>query len=515
MSLSNTDMRFLQNLSRLTYCNPFEEERIELERIILGNDYQHDDLLAWSRTRATEQHERANVRLLTDRANKLSENLLQRQLSGEEFSTDECELYADLIMYVLYYRFLSKLPKVFHKEVAFDSVQEAWQDFNQEHHRLVEPLKSKLASHTIHASAHLFACLYQVARAFRHIFNYLIGDSKVATQLRATVWQSIFTHDLKRYRATLYNKMHDFSTLITGPSGSGKELVARAIGLSQYYPFKPTRGEFDYGDTEQFLALNLSALSPTLIESELFGHRKGSFTGATSDRIGWLEKCTQQGVVFLDELGELDLSLQVKLLRVAQNRTFIRLGENKERRFHGKIIAATNRDMAKEISEGRFREDLYYRLCSDRIEVPSLSDHLTANPNFLTGLVHHLVERTLGKDSAESIEVEQFTESTIAWIGENLPDNYSWPGNVRELEQCIRNLIIRNQYAPPRRSDSRNDALPEWIEATLQGNLTADELLNKYAKMIYDRAGTYEAASKILNIDRRTVKSRIQSELDA
>ncbi len=505
---SNKEKAFLRNLSKLTYSNPFQEERIELERVILGSRYEHDDLLAWSRTSGTEQHDRTNVRLITEDATKLAEKLLKQQTDGEAFDTELCDLYADLVIYVLYYRFLNNLPKVFHKEVTVDSVKVAWQDFKQEHARLSAPLLKTLPSHTIHNAAHLFACLYQVARAFRHIFNYLIGDSKVATQLRATVWQSVFTHDMKRYQSSLYDKMHDFSSLITGPSGSGKELVARAIGLSQYYPFKPAQGEFETGNTELFLALNLSALSPTLIESELFGHRKGAFTGATSDRVGWLEKCARQGVVFLDELGEIDLNLQVKLLRVAQNRSFIRLGENKERHFQGKIIAATNRNLPEEIAAGRFREDLYYRLCSDRIEVPSLEDQIQSNASFLTGLVHHLVDRTIDDPK----EASQFTESTLQWITDNLPSNYSWPGNVRELEQCIRNLIVRNHYAPTEPDDKVSNSLPEWLQQASEGKMTAEELLNHYSKMVYTKAGNYEAASRILGLDRRTVRNRVLSE---
>ena len=105
-----------------------------------------------------------------------------------------------------------------------------------------------------------------------------------------------------------------------------------------------------------------------MIESELFGHRRGAFTGAVEDRSGWLETCGPHGAVFLDEIGELDAAIQVKLLRVLQSRTFQRIGETKPRRFEGKVIAATNRDLDEEIGAGRFRSDLYYRLCADVVE---------------------------------------------------------------------------------------------------------------------------------------------------
>ena len=134
--------------------------------------------------------------------------------------------------------------------------------------------------------------------------------------LRASIWQSVLTCDMRRYRRTMWKRMADFPTLVTGPSGSGKELVARAIGGARYIPFDPIRLTFDSDQQSAFLAINVAALSPTLIESELFGHRRGSFTGAIADRKGWLETCPALGSVFLDELGEMDLSLQVKLLRV-------------------------------------------------------------------------------------------------------------------------------------------------------------------------------------------------------
>src|SRR5262249_2233744 len=168
--------------------------------------------------------------------------------------------------------------------------------------------------------------------------------------------------------------------LITGPSGSGKELVAQAIGLARYIPFDAERQAFVENFAGSFYALNPSALSPTLIESELFGHRRGAFTGAVQDRAGWREGGRRLGTVFLDEIGELEPALQVKLLRVLQTRTFQRLGDTRDRRFHGKIIAATNRELATEMAAGRFRKDLYYRLCSDIVVTPALQEHLRPPP---------------------------------------------------------------------------------------------------------------------------------------
>ena len=128
------------------------------------------------------------------------------------------------------------------------------------------------------------------------MFRDIIGSSLPAARLRAAVWQSIFTHDMRRYRRTLYARMGEFATLITGPSGTGKELVARAIAESRYLPFDERRLAFADDGVESFFPINISALSPTLVESELFGHRRGAFTGAVGDRKGWLETCPAVGL---------------------------------------------------------------------------------------------------------------------------------------------------------------------------------------------------------------------------
>ena len=204
-------------------------------------------------------------------------------------------------------------------------------------------------------SAHLFAWGYQVRRGFEGTFRGIHGGSMPAARLRAAVWQSIFTHDMNRYGRSLHRSMGDVTTLILGESGTGKELVARAIGMSRYIPFDPGSQRFRQDYTGAFHAVSLSALSLTLIESELFGHRRGAFTGALEDREGWLEVCSELGTVFLDEIGELAPLIQVKLLRVLQARTFQRVGETRDRRFRGKLIAATNRDLPDEIASSRFR----------------------------------------------------------------------------------------------------------------------------------------------------------------
>jgi DNA-binding NtrC family response regulator len=328
-----------------------------------------------------------------------------------------------------------------------------------------------------------------------------------AARLRAQVWQSIFTHDLRRYQRGLYQRLGDVTTLVTGPSGTGKELVARSIALSRYLPFNPDTGSFGERPEESFFPLNLSALSPTLIESELFGHRRGAFTGAVADRVGWLEVCPPLGTVFLDEIGEVDAAIQVKLLRVLETRSFQRLGDTQERRFRGKVVAATNRDLAREMAAGRFREDLYYRLCADRIETPSLAERLRDSPRELSDLVLFLAERQAGEELASELATE-----VVAWIDRRLGRDYPWPGNVRELAQCVSNILIRREYLPAVRAaaeDPRRAVADEIVSA----HLPAEEVLGRYCTLVYAETGSYQEAARRLGLDRRTVKARVDSDL--
>lgn len=344
--------------------------------------------------------------------------------------------------------------------------------------------------------AHVFALYYQFVRAFLLLFENILGTSQPAARLRASVWRSIFTHDLRRYSRTLYNRMGGFATLITGPSGTGKEVVARSIARARYQPFDPAKLTFPHEADALFWPLNIAALTPTLVESELFGHRRGAFTGAMTDRKGYLESCPELGAVFLDELGEMSPEVQVKLLRVIEAREFTPVGDTKARRFAGKLIAATNRDLASAIRDGKFREDLYYRLCSDLIETPSLAQQLEESPQVLEELVPYMAHRNGADDT--------FAEAAVTWIRRNLP-GHAWPGNYRELEQCVRNLLIRGEYRPPA---ARTASLP-WLAQAERGELTADALLNHYCRLVYGKTGTYEGAAEKLGLDRRTVKARV------
>jgi MoxR-like ATPase len=501
--LSDAERDFAAAVSRLAYVNPFLPERIAWERQALGAE--HVPLQAvWHRS-GSRDGENPNEARIVERSERLAEELRERLAGGAKALPEERELYQDVVLHLLYYRYEARL------NAALESAGRRqgfgfYTGFAADCERFFSVLRRR--SHP--DPVHLFACCFQVRRAFHFTFHSIVGGSMPVARLRAQVWQSIFTHDLRRYQRSLYLRLGDVPTLVTGPSGTGKELVARAIAMSRYLPFDAKTRTFAERPEESFFPLNLSALSPTLIESELFGHRRGAFTGAVGDRTGYLEVCPPLGTVFLDEIGEVEAAIQVKLLRVLETRAFQRLGDTRERRFRGKVVTASNRDLDREMEAGRFREDLYYRLCADRIETPSLAERLRDSPEEISDLVLFLAERQVGAELAPELARE-----VVAWIDRRLGRGYPWPGNVRELAQCVSNVLIRREYSPRRPSgpSPAGDPGREIANEILSARLSAEEVLGRYCTLVFAETGSYQEAARRLGLDRRTVKARVDPAL--
>src|SRR5881296_2538277 len=206
-------------------------------------------------------------------------------------------------------------------------------------------------------------------------------------RLREALWNNVFSHDMRGYEAALWNRMEDFSTLLLGETGTGKGSAAASIGRSEFIPYVAGQRRFAANFTDTFIAINLSQFPETLIESELFGHRKGSFTGAIDHHQGVFERCSAHGALFLDEIGEVSIPTQIKLLQVLQERTFTPVGGHEKKRFSGRVIAATNRSLDDLRERKLFRDDFFYRLCSDLITVPPLRQRLREAPEELDLLI--------------------------------------------------------------------------------------------------------------------------------
>lgn len=498
MQLSAADRSFLSTVAALSYCNPFTAERLQLERAALGSEYVEQEQ-SWN-VYVGSSGELLNVSRIMARLEPLLGKL--QEVRHEE---EHAELFDDLVVFYLYHCYRTRLSRTVEEcqnESHRPRLGELFQAFSLDVRRFYGTRKEFSSRH--YQPEHLFALAFQISRAFFHIYHFVIGASGPMITLRARIWESIFSADLRRYRRALFERMNEFPTLITGPSGTGKELVARAIGLSQFIPFDPRTGRFADDFHLNFHPLNLSAFSPTLIESELFGHKRGSFTGAVADRDGWLHRAGRRGTVFLDEIGELAPEIQVKLLRVIESRTFQRLGDNKTFRFEGKLITATNRLLDSEISAGRFRSDLFFRLIGDRIETPSLRSRLLSFPSELRLLVEFLTRRLLSDG-----DWALFVQIALPWLEKNIDPNYGWPGNVRELEQCLRNLIIHGAYVPPQAPNESVGTLSSVYQRMEEGVLSVEELLNSYVTHVYGLVRNFEETGRRLGLDRRTVKARV------
>ena len=225
-----------------------------------------------------------------------------------------------------------------------------------------------------------------------------------------------------RHMQNVYQMVHrvtnlNAAVLVTGESGTGKELIARAIHNMGSRAKRP------------FVAVSCGAIPETLIEAELFGHEKGAFTGTVGAREGYFEQAAD-GTLFLDEIGDLSLFTQVKLLRVLQQMEFNRLGSNKLIPLRARLIFATHRDLAQLVAEGKFRQDLFYRINVMRIEAPALQDHPEDIPQIAEHFLRHYAQ--MFQKPMDSIEPDAM----------HMLQNYSWPGNVRELENVMQRAIV-------------------------------------------------------------------------
>jgi hypothetical protein len=498
---SGDERHFAETLSELSATNPFLERRIQLEKEALGAEFSEAASYWVPDAGAADLNEarlqRPNLEALGRRALGVALTARARfpRLRGAPPVRD-LRTYQDVCLYALLHKYddllfrLSSEPDLRPKPLAW------YAEFMADHEQLlgIDGVRWPVEIGPDVA----LSLLFQLRRAFHYVFRYILGSSPVSATLRAETWTSIFTHDLRRYQTSLFGRMHDIVTLITGPTGSGKELVAQAIGLSRYVPFDPKRKAFADSFSKQYQALHLAALPLSLLESELFGHRRGAFTGAIEERVGFLEACGPSGTIFLDEVGELPAEVQVKLLRAIHARTFSRLGESAPRAFLGKLVAATHRDLVQEMRAGRFRADLYHRLSADQIRTPALKERLASDPAELSNLVHLISRRVAGEECSEQVAGE-----TLAFVEERLGPEYPWPGNIRELEQCVRSILVRGRYEPAVTDPNQSQSFDRQLVAS---GWSSEELVQHYASLMYEHTGSYSEAARRLGMDRRTLK---------
>ncbi|MFP4393292.1 MAG: sigma-54-dependent transcriptional regulator [Desulfohalobiaceae bacterium] len=281
---------------------------------------------------------------------------------------------------------------------------------------------------------------------------------------------------------------YDSNIIITGETGTGKELIARAIHYSGQQGDRP------------FVTIDCAVIPESLLESELFGHAKGAFTGATEVKQGQIE-LAEGGTLFLDEIGELPLSLQKKFLRFLQEKIIVRVGCNKRRKVNVRIIAATNKDLEEEVRAGNWREDLFYRLNVISLEVPPLRERKDDIPL--------LVDFFLDKYNRQNNKAIKAASSQVLQIFYN----YDWPGNVRELENVIERAVVlsgSDKIFP----SNLPDKLANLKTGPAQGQAEMNLLSLEYEvinKALEQSGGNQSAAARLLGISRKQLRTKLQN----
>jgi len=277
------------------------------------------------------------------------------------------------------------------------------------------------------------------------------------------------------------------SILILGESGTGKSMVARAVHERSHLKDKP------------FVTISCPSLSKELLESELFGHVKGSFTGAIRDKWGKVH-AAHGGTLFLDEIGELPLDIQPKLLRLLQEKEYERLGENKTRTAEVRVIAATNANLRHHVDEGKFREDLYYRLNVIAVEMPPLRNRKADLLEFAEDYLKYFAKQS-GRP------VRGFNKEALAWIS-----SYRWPGNLRELRNALERAVILSRDTELKREDFPDTlehvepAGPNGqISLSPGGDTTLEQLEEEHIRRVLSRTPTMQEAARTLGIDQATL----------
>ena len=484
LTLSPGDRAFFERVATSAFTNPFGDERGLADRQAVGMEHaaSFDEVLS---------------QLLAELAKRLASLAPGGRVDRPRYAEADWTLMTTGILFLVFHQAVARLDTLIHEQIAAgDGICDS---------PFAGELFGTLCRYgfTREEAAQYVAIFYQLRRAFFFINHSLTGGSPCMKQLRKRLWDNIFTHDVRWYARCFWSRMEDFSTLLLGATGTGKGAAAFALGRSGFIPFRPDKRNFSESFTRAFVPINLSQYPEPLIESELFGHRKGAFTGAMEKHDGVFARCSPHGAIFLDEIGDVTEPIQIKLLQILQQRTFSPVGAHETLRFEGRVIAATNKPLDRLRREGTFRDDFYYRLCSDQIEVPTLCRRIQESPSELETLVTHILKRMSGDEHGA------LTDQVLTALERGVGRGYTWPGNVRELEQAVRRILLTGSYAGD--SAAAHGTGDDITDLMARGDLTVKDLTAAYCRQLFARYGRYDEVARRTGLDWRTAKKYIEA----
>ena len=483
LHLTASQRKFFGLVAQAAFLNPFSPMREET------------DLKLGGTTSATPPHERIALMM-----KEISERVFKLEAAGmvdlRRYQAADYEMLRNTLLFDAFHQFIPRIDRHIESQIKAGD----------------KPLAVNFAGELLGLLArwgfdradalHALSIFFQLRRAYYFIARSLVGGSPCMLEFKRRLWNNLFTTDMPQYTRLLWRRLEDFSTLLLGETGTGKGAAAAALGRSGYIPFDECKGTFVESFMRAFVSINPCQYPESLVESELFGHRKGAFTGAIDHHQGVLARCSSHGAIFIDEIGDVGIPVQVKLLQVLQDRAFSPVGGHERVTFQGRVIAATNRPLAELRARGDFRDDFYYRLCSDVITVPTLRQRFAEDPGELEIMLVALVTRLVGSPSPEL--VHRIHDALMQSPG----SAYEWPGNVRELEQAARQILLTGAYHV-QVSAIADAGSSSWVQTMEYGALDAEQLVAAYCRHLHRRLGTYEAVAKHVRLDRRTVKKHV------